>query len=361
MTSDKTVRVLYIDDDPAFGRLVERALTRQGMEVTYAEGGDAGLAQLAEATFDIVALDHFMPGKEGLDVLAEIRGMADAPPVIYVTGADEGRIAVAALKSGAADYIVKDVGGAFFDLLGASIRQALQQECVRRAKERAEREVREQRDRAEMLLREVNHRVANSLQLVASLVTMQKGIVPEGPARDALVETQTRIAAISQVHRRLYTSKDVRRVELDAYLTGLIEELGQAMRASGTHDALRVSAEPVEAPTDQAISLGVIVVELVTNATKYAYPEGAPGEIRVFLQREDGARVRLTVEDDGVGFDISGPPQGSGLGTRIVKAMAANLKTEIHFDPAHTGTRAMLSFALPQESAVAGEDEAPVA
>jgi two-component sensor histidine kinase len=361
MDADKTVQVLYIDDDPAFGRLVERALTRQGMEVTYAEGGDAGLAQLAEATFDIVALDHFMPGKEGLDVLAEIRGMAEAPPVIYVTGADEGRIAVAALKSGAADYIVKDVGGAFFDLLGASIRQALEQECVRRAKERAEREVREQRDRAEMLLREVNHRVANSLQLVASLVTMQKGIVPEGPARDALVETQTRISAISQVHRRLYTSKDVRRVELDAYLTGLIEELGQAMRAADTQSAIRVEAQSIEAPTDQAISLGVIVVELVTNATKYAYPGDAGGEIRVLLRQNAPEHVELIVEDDGTGFDPTGTPKGSGLGTRIVKAMAANLKSEVHYDPAHTGTRAIIRFALPQESAGAGEDEAPAA
>ena len=79
-----------------------------------------------------------------------------------------------------------------------------------------------------------------------------------------------------------------------------------------------------------------------------------PAKIRVFLQREDEARIRLVVEDDGVGFDIAGPPQGSGLGTRIVKAMAANLKTEIHFDPAHTGTRAIVSFAIPQESAGTG-------
>ena len=177
------------------------------------KAGDAGLAQLAQDRFDVVALDHFMPGKEGLEVLQEIRAMPAPAPVIYVTGADEGRIAVAALKNGAADYIVKEVGGAFFELLGASIRQALEQECVRRAKERAEREVREQRDRAEMLLREVNHRVANSLQLVASLVTMQKGIVPEGPARDALVETQTPHRPRSRRStRRLYTSRDVRRV-----------------------------------------------------------------------------------------------------------------------------------------------------
>jgi two-component sensor histidine kinase len=347
--AEKPVRVLYIDDDPAFGRLVQRSLQRQGMTVSYAEGGDAGLLKLRAEDFDIVALDHFMPGKEGLEVLKEIRSLAAPPPVIYVTGADEGRIAVAALKSGAADYIVKDVGGAFFDLLSASIWQALEQESVRRAKAIAEREVRAARDRAEMLLREVNHRVANSLQLVASLVSMQKGIVADQGARDALVETQSRIAAIAQIHRRLYTSVDVTSVEMDAYLCGLVEELDQAMRATGAQSALRVIAEPVEVPTDKAISLGVIVVELVTNAIKYAYPDRGGGEVRILLSR-NGDGISLAVEDDGVGFDVKTAPQGSGLGGRIVSAMAANLRANLCFDPNHAGTRAFIHFSLAEEA-----------
>jgi two-component sensor histidine kinase len=341
----KPVRLLYIDDDSAFGRLVQRSLGRQGITVTFACGGDDGLARLREETFDIVALDHFMPGKEGLEVLGEIRSLAAPPPVIYVTGADEGRIAVAALKNGAADYIVKDVGGAFFDLLTASINQALEQECVRRAKESAEQEVREARDRAELLLREVNHRVANSLQLVASLVSMQKSMVVDEGARNALVETQSRISAIAQIHRRLYTSMDVANIDMDAYLGGLVEELDQAMRATGSRSALKLVAEPIEMPTDKAISLAVIVVELVTNATKYAYPEGNEGEVRVILNR-NGDGVILAVEDDGVGYDGASAPQGSGLGGRIISAMAMNLRTQIAFDARHRGTRAVVRFTL---------------
>jgi two-component sensor histidine kinase len=341
----KPVRVLYIDDDAAFGRLVERSLGRQGMAVTFAPGGDAGLARLRGETFDIVALDHFMPGKEGLEVLADIRALEAPPPVIYVTGADEGRIAVSALKSGAADYIVKDVGGAFFDLLTASIDQALEQECVRQAKESAEREVREARDRAELLLREVNHRVANSLQLVASLVSMQKSMVKDEGARNALVETQSRISAIAQIHRRLYTSMDVANIDMDAYLAGLVEELDQAMRATGSRSALKLVAEPIEMPTDKAISLAVIVVELVTNAAKYAYPAGEQGEVRIALNRS-GKGVMLAVEDDGVGYDGASAPQGSGLGGRIISAMAMNLRTHLAFDQKHRGTRAVLQFTL---------------
>ena len=317
-----TGRILYIDDDPGLSRLVARALQARGHSVEHAADGEAGLARLAEGGIDLVALDHHMAGHTGLDVLPRIRALPEPPPVIYVTGSEDSRVAVAALKAGAVDYVWKDVQGHFRELLAEAVDTALENERLRRAKERAERETREARDRAEALLREVNHRVANSLALVASLVSMQQRAVAalQDPvaAIDALVETQNRITAIAQVHKRLYTSNDVSAVDLEAYLKGLAEELESSMRATGRAHPIRLDIESVSVATDKAVSLGVIVTELVTNAYKYAYPSGDGQEIRVMLKRDAAGTgeglVSLYVEDDGVGWTGVGP--GPGLRPR---------------------------------------------
>jgi two-component sensor histidine kinase/CheY-like chemotaxis protein len=324
VTVSEPVRLLYIDDDPGLARLVTRTLAARGCEVVHAADGEAGLALIAGQRFDVVALDHHMPMETGLDILPRIRALPEAPPVIYVTGSEDSRVAVAALKAGAVDYVWKDLQGHFRELLAEAVATAVLQDRTRREKERAEAEVREARDRAELLLREVNHRVANSLALVAALVRMQANTVTDASARAALEETQTRITAIAGIHRRLYTSDDVRVVAVDAYL---------------------LDAEPVEVATDKAVSLGVIVTELVTNAYKYAYPEGVTGEIRITARR-DGDSLRLTVSDDGVGWQGSGIPRGTGLGSRIVRAMASNLRAQIDYAQAEKGTAASIDIAL---------------
>jgi two-component sensor histidine kinase/CHASE3 domain sensor protein len=201
------------------------------------------------------------------------------------------------------------------------------------------------RDRAEVLLAEVNHRVANSLSMVASLVKLQANAVTDETAKRALAETQARIYAISLIHTRLYTSGDVRFVALDEYLSSLLDHLETSMRSEGHGASLRHELEPLKLPTDASINLGVVVAEWVTNAFKYAYPDWR-GEVRVRLKRLADGRGELVVEDDGVGRSESGPAKGTGLGTRLVKAMAGTMGAEIEYGTRQPGTVARLVFPL---------------
>ena len=342
----RDVRVLYVDDDPGIARLVEKALTRRSFLFEHASNGQEALERLRLGGVDAVGLDHHMPGGTGLDFLAALGETENPPPVVYVTSSGDSRVAVSALKAGAVDYVSKDVGGDFLELLGSAIENAIEQTRLKRAKQAAEEAVRAERDRAEMLLREVNHRVGNSLALVAALVRMQTTAVSDPAAVEALKETQARITAIAGIHRRLYTSQDVRFVDAGAYLGNLVHELEAALGEEDRPHRVSVDADPAPVPPDKAVSLGVVVTELVTNAYKYAYPDGEPGEIRVELRQLAEDRVRLVVEDDGVGWTGVGTPRGTGLGSRIVKAMATNLRSTVEFDTSRRGTSVSLEFAL---------------
>jgi two-component sensor histidine kinase len=202
------------------------------------------------------------------------------------------------------------------------------------------------RDRAEVLLAEVNHRVANSLAMVTSLIKLQSNAITGETAKAALAETQGRIYAISLIHRRLYNSGDARFVALDEYLSGLLEHLETSMHAEGYGASLRYDVEPMKLTTDAGVNLGVIVTEWVTNAFKYAYPDQT-GEVRVRVTASAEGRAELVVEDDGAGRSDDPPIKGTGLGTRIVTAMAAAMGAEIRYVRRDRGTCAQLAFPLP--------------
>ncbi len=108
---------------------------------------------------------------------------------------------------------------------------------------------------------------------------------------------------------------------------------------------LTLASAPIQMKTDRAVSLGVIVNELVSNACKYAYAPTAAGEIRIALIRDGDDRFVLRVEDDGCGIESGASPKGTGLGTKVIRAMAQSLQAELHYDPAHSGVRAVLSAA----------------
>jgi two-component sensor histidine kinase len=341
--------LLYIDDDEALARLVERGMTRLGFEVVHARSGTEGLERLAQGGIDVVALDQYMPGLDGLDTLERITAIPNAPPVVFVTASQDSKIAVTALKAGAADYLVKDALGDFIPLLHVAIDSALRQAMLQKARDDAEAEVHASRDRfaalaaeREVLLREVNHRVGNSLQIIASLLHLQANSSAQEDVKAALTNAMGRVAAVAQVHRRLYTSHDLKSVLLNQYLDALLEDLRRSA-AGNKMSRLTLKAEAIEIDPDRAVAIGIIVNELVMNAVKYAYPDGA-GPIHVELHADNDDLV-LSIADDGVGLGTRSDPRSTGMGQRIVSAMAAKLSANVERDEAHPGTRIVLHFS----------------
>lgn len=206
----------------------------------------------------------------------------------------------------------------------------------------------EARDHAELMVAEVNHRVANSLSLVASLVRLQSNLITDPASKEALKETETRILAVASVHKRLYVGSDARFVDLQEYLSSVLDNVEASMRGQGHVASLRYELESLKVKTNSSINIGVIVTEWVTNAFKYAYPD-KPGEVRVLLRSLADGKAELSVEDDGVGR-AEGPPRGTGLGSRIVSAMARSIGGDVAYVAAGSGTVARLAFSSASES-----------
>ncbi len=340
------LRILYIDDDPAATRLAHKHLARSGFIVECANDGASGVTRVAQGGLDAVALDHVMPQQDGLATLAAIRALPDAPPVVYVTATDDGHVAVAALKAGAADYVFKDIGGEFLTLLATALEQSVAKLRLQKAKKEMEAEIRLARDRfealaaeRELLLREVNHRVGNSLQLISSLLGIQEAASTTMEASSALQQARQRVMAIAQLHKQLY-SNDVTSVSLNDYLETVVGDLRRSASDEITI-ALLLPAETIDVTPDHALAIGVTITELVLNALKHAYPNGK-GPVRIALRAENAEWISLVVEDDGVGRDRLYRAGSGGLGQTIVAAMASKLDAEWGYDKEHPGTRVTL-------------------
>jgi two-component sensor histidine kinase len=322
-------RILYVDDEPGLCRLAQRKLERLGFVVTVANSGAAGLALAQSQTFDLVALDHYMPGQDGIETLGALMELPQAPAVVYVTGSDETHIAVNALKAGATDYVVKTANEDFFDLLARTINQALDTRRILAEKDRVEQRLRESNAQLEAMLREMNHRVANSLQIVSSLVKLQARRAKSDESKSIMLDIRQRIDAVSRVHRQLYVSGGGTTIDMLDYITGLVEDLTLTFANNAAGRSIQVLADAVDLPASDVISIGILISELVSNACKYAYAEDESGEVRVIFTSLGGDGFRLIVEDDGRGVADNAAPAGTGLGTQIVQAMADTLGASI--------------------------------
>jgi two-component sensor histidine kinase len=192
-----------------------------------------------------------------------------------------------------------------------------------------------------ILIQEVQHRVANSLQIIASVLMQSARRVQSEEARGHLHNAHSRVMSIAAVQRQLSTSPGGI-VGLRSYFTQLCESLGASMIADEDRLSISVTVDDSAVDADVSISLGLIVTELVINALKHAFPKQETGRI-VIDYHSTGTDWTLTVTDNGVGMAAGSDAPKPGLGTGIVEALARNLQGEIQLSDASPGTTVTIS------------------
>jgi two-component sensor histidine kinase/DNA-binding NarL/FixJ family response regulator len=192
-------------------------------------------------------------------------------------------------------------------------------------RQRIERKLKEALEHQQVLVKEINHRVKNSLQLVASMLNLQAG--EDASIAQRLQDASSRITAIARAHDRLYRSPQIDKIELGQYLKDVCADFAEVMPHC---DVVCEAGAQILMATDRAIRLALLVTELVTNAAKHAYPDGKEGRIWVRARRVDQTLVQILVRDEGAGlaadFDWR---QTSTLGMRLVAALAEQSQVSV--------------------------------
>lgn len=226
--------------------------------------------------------------------------------------------------------------------------------AIEREKEELLRQTEELLRQKDVLLREMEHRVANSLQIIASILMLKARTVTSEETRQHLQDAHQRVMAVAAVQQHLHASEHYDQIEIGPYLSRLCESLAASMIGDSRPISLQVLVNGGTAESAKAVSLGLIVTELVINALKHAFPKDRPDGQVVVSYQINGSDWELVVSDNGIGKqDFVATPAKGGLGTTLVKALAQDLdaKVEVVSGPGGMNvslTHATFPSALPQ-------------
>jgi chemotaxis protein methyltransferase CheR len=226
---------------------------------------------------------------------------------------------------------------------GTTILLGMEDVTARMMAEREKNDLLKQKD---MLLEELQHRIANSLQIIASIILLKARAVQSEETRLHLHDAHKRVMSIAAVQKQLHASGVGGSIEIAPYLSRLCETLASSMIGETRPIVLKMIGEGGSASSRQAESLGLIVTELVMNALKHAFPDDKiEGLITVSYDRHD-ANWRLSVSDNGVGKPDGGfAPGKSGLGTGIIKALSHQIDAQVETVANAGGTTVSITHA----------------
>ena len=311
--------LLLIEDNPGDARLLREMLRDQGngYDIVWVQTLAEALKEIASKRFHLILCDLNLKDTQGFETASAVMAASSDTPIIIITGQDDDQTAMEAIKEGVQDYLVKNTVTP--ELIGRSIRYAVERKL---AEERLRASVAEK----EVLLKEVHHRVKNNLQIISSLISLQADSLADGQLQGVLGDVRDRVRTMALVHEKLYQTDDLARLDFAEYGSSLLQYLWNAHGAATGNVRLNMSMVPLILPVEMAVSCGLILNELVSNAIKHAFPSGG-GEVTVTLEQDPATGAAcLRVRDNGVGLpaDLDWR-QSASLGLRLVQMLAGQM------------------------------------
>jgi len=355
------LRLLHIEDSLSDAALTERSLAKAGYELCSERIMNAHemKAALARQPWDLIIADYRLPEFDAPAALSVLQESGLDIPFIVVSGAIGEELAVAIMRAGAQDYVLKDA----LARLAPAVEREIRDARTRRERAQAEQALNESREQfieqalalerqtvllqqRETMLREIHHRVKNNMQVMSSLLSLQSRAASNSETKRMLADNQNRIQSMALLHEILYQSRDLALVDFSKYLLRMVEHLFRSYGVSSRQIRLQSDLDPIKIDLDDALPTGLLISEVISNSLKHGFPEGRNGEIRILLRHQTGETVSLVVSDSGVGLpaDVDWTTSRS-LGLRLVRALADQLRASLDIR-SEGGTEVRLVFRL---------------
>jgi len=294
------IRILILEDDPLDAELAIANLETEGYRCRWrsVDSRDDFIHELDTGSWDIVLSDYKLPDFDGLSALELFLERNMNIPFILVSGYIGEEAAIQILKAGATDYVLKNR----LQRLGPAVKRALEEIAEKRRRREAEKRMKAALEEKTVLLQELYHRTNNNMQVISAMLLLRAAHTKDERIIGIAREIGSKIEGMALVHRKLYKSKHLSRIDMQEYLTELTQMLLRTYPGLSDGIRMELAVEPLGMLIDTAIPCGLVVNELVSNALKHAFTDGRQGKIRLVLKKTGQGEIELSISDNRVGI-----------------------------------------------------------